>query len=148
MHFNDLLARENIDPVGVLVLRHTPWESSLRRVLPRLASDQPDVFNAYQSTQDARVEADMLRAKQVASFIGLEKRKGAADHAAVFVGLYDIGHHRPLDCARKRRCTDQRHRHRRRATDLGRPLHLGAYLDTGGPGRAAQLAMRICANSI
>jgi hypothetical protein len=96
MSFNDLLAKGNIDPSGVLVLRHTPWEPKLRKVLPRLAADQSDVFNAYQSTQDTKVEAEMLRAKHVASFIGLEKRKGSTEHAAVFVGLYKVGDCRPL----------------------------------------------------
>jgi hypothetical protein len=96
MLFNDLLAEENIDPDGALVLRHTPWEQKLRKVLPWLASDHPDIFNTYQSTQDTKVEAEMLRAKHVASFIGLEKRKGSAEHAAVFVGMYKVGDHRPL----------------------------------------------------
>jgi hypothetical protein len=38
----------------------------------------------------------MLRAKYVASFIGLEKRKGSTEQAAVFVGLYKVGNHRPM----------------------------------------------------
>ena len=38
----------------------------------------------------------MLRAKYVASFIGLEKRKGSTEQAAVFVGLYKVGDHRPM----------------------------------------------------
>jgi hypothetical protein len=38
----------------------------------------------------------MLRAKHVAAFIGLEKRQGSVEHAAVFVGLYKVGNHRPL----------------------------------------------------
>jgi len=55
------------------------------------------VFNAYQSTQTPRVEGAMLRAKYVASFIGLEKRQGSTEQAAVFVGLYKIGDQkRPL----------------------------------------------------
>jgi hypothetical protein len=92
MLFNDLLAKENIDPNGVLVLRHTPSErdGDLKEVLPWLAAEHPVTFNAYQSTQNVRVEAHMLKAKYVASFIGLEK------NAAVFVGLYKVGDHRPL----------------------------------------------------
>jgi hypothetical protein len=98
MLFNDLLAEENIDPAGVLVLRHTPRaeDGKLREVLPLLADAKPDVFNAYQQTQTPKVEADMLRAQHVASFIGLEKPKGRAEHTAVFVGLYKVGDHRPL----------------------------------------------------
>ena len=75
MLFNDLLTEQHIDPANVLVLRHTPRvpeDGKLRKVLPWLAADYPDVFNAYQSWQDEKVEAEMLRAKYVASFIGLE----------------------------------------------------------------------------
>jgi len=86
MLFNDLLAQQNIDAGDVLVLRHTPRpeDGRLRKVLSWLAAGYPDVFNAYQSTQDVKVEAEMLRAKYVASFIGLEKRKGSTEQAAVF----------------------------------------------------------------
>jgi len=99
MLFNQLLAEQNIDPASVLALRHTPRpeDGELRKVLPWLAVERPDVFNAYQSTQTKKVEDQMLRAKYVASFIGLEKRKGSTEAAAVFVGLYKIGDHkRPL----------------------------------------------------
>jgi hypothetical protein len=96
MLFNDLLTKENIDPASVLVMRHTPWERQLRKVLPWFAAEHPEIFNAYQSTQDVKVETEMLRAKYVASFIGLEKRRGSAEQVAVFVGLYKVGDHRPL----------------------------------------------------
>jgi hypothetical protein len=85
MLFNDLLAKENIDLNGVLALRHTPSpqrDGDLRKVLPWLAADHPKIFNAWQSTQNVRVETHMLKAQHVASFIGLEK------NASVFVGLY------------------------------------------------------------
>ena len=97
MLFNDLLAKENIDPSGVLVLRHTPRpeDGRLRKVLPWLAADHPDIFNAYQQTQTKKVEDQMLKAKHVASFIGLEKRKGSTEDAAVFIGLYKVGENRP-----------------------------------------------------
>lgn len=94
MLFNDLLIKQHIDSADVLVLRHTPRrdvDGNLRKVLPWLAADHPDIFNAYQSTQSAKVEAEMLRSKYVASFIGLEKRK------AVFVGLYKVGKHRTME---------------------------------------------------
>lgn len=99
MLFNDLLKEQHIEPAEVLALRHTPRvpeDGSLRKILPRLAADYPDIFNAYQSTQPARVEAKMKDAKYVASFIGLEKRKGTAEQTAVFVGLYKVGARRPL----------------------------------------------------
>jgi hypothetical protein len=98
MLFNDLLAEENIDLSGVLVLRHTPRpeDGRLRKVLPWLAAEYPDVFNAYQSTRNINVERKMLNAKYVASFIGLDKRIGSTEQAAVFVGLYKVGDHEPM----------------------------------------------------
>jgi len=98
MLFNDLLREQNIDPAGVLALRHTvnPEDGDLRKRLPWLVDKRPDLFNAYQSTQPERVEAEMLRAEHVAAFIGLEKRKGSAEQAAVFVGLYQVGGNRKL----------------------------------------------------
>ena len=99
MQFTDLLAEWNIDASDVLVLRHTPRvpeDGNLRKILPRLAADYPDLFNAFQSTQPVKIEAEMLRSKYVASFIGLEKRKGTTEQTAVFVGLYKVGGHRPL----------------------------------------------------
>ncbi|MHA1165192.1 MAG: hypothetical protein ACTSP0_06370 [Alphaproteobacteria bacterium] len=51
MNLNDLLSGESIDPRHVFVIRHRPFEPELNKVLPWLAADKPDVFNAYQQTQ-------------------------------------------------------------------------------------------------
>lgn len=90
MEFNDLLRRQNIDPEGVLVLRHRPKEPRLHQVLPLLAVDRPDLYNAYQQTQTPHVEAAMQKASHVASFVGHSAGK------AIFVGLYRNTGHRPL----------------------------------------------------
>jgi hypothetical protein len=90
MNLSDLLRSENIDPQQVLVLRHTPKESRLRKALPQLTAEKPNVFNAYQQTQGATVEKAMKRAKYVASFIGHEPGK------ALFVGLYAVDKTKPL----------------------------------------------------
>lgn len=93
MNLNDLLLGEGIDPQQVLVLRHRPWEPQLNKVLPWLAADRPDVFNAYQQTQGERLERvmrAMAGAGYIASFIGREPGK------ALFVGLYSIGEFKPL----------------------------------------------------
>ncbi len=90
MDFNDLLNKKGIDPRDVLVLRHRPNEPELRKVLPWLAAERPDTFNAYQQTQSRRVEHAMMSARYVASFIGLEPGE------AVFIGLYAIGAHKPI----------------------------------------------------
>ena len=89
MNLNDLLLGKNIDPQHVLVLRHTPREPELNEVLPWLAADKPDVFNAYQQTQTTRVEKQMTRAEFVASFIGHKPGK------ALFVGLYEVEGSKP-----------------------------------------------------
>jgi hypothetical protein len=51
MNLKDLLLGKNIDPQSVLVLRHRPLEPELNKVLPWLAAERLDVFNAYQQTQ-------------------------------------------------------------------------------------------------
>lgn len=97
MNLNDMLAGKGIDPAKVLVLRHCPFEPQLRKVLPWLASEKPDVFNAYQQTQGARLEAVMQSLENVghvASFIGVEPGK------AHFAGLYRIGSSRAMTMTR------------------------------------------------
>lgn len=93
MTFKDLLHKEDIDPRHVIVLRHRPHEPELNKVLPWLAAERPEVFNAYQQTQSPRLERAMEKMKgvgYVASFIGREPG------SALFVGLYFIAGSRPL----------------------------------------------------
>lgn len=84
MHLNDLLTAKGYDPQQVLVLRHRPFEAALNRVLPWLAAERHELFNAYQQAQREKVEKAMTTARYVASFIGHAAGK------AVFVGLYEI----------------------------------------------------------
>ncbi len=84
MNLTDLLHRKGIDPKTVLVLRHSPVEPKLKRVLPWFAAEKHEVFNAYQQTQTKQVEGEMARAKFVASFIGHGPGK------ALFIGLYSV----------------------------------------------------------
>ncbi len=93
MNLNDLFKSKGVDPQHVLVLRHRPHEPELNKVLPWLAAEKPDVFNAYQQTQGERLEkvmASMIGSGYVASFIGHEPGK------ALFIGLYSIGKTKPL----------------------------------------------------
>lgn len=90
MELNDLFARKSIDPKTVLVFRHRPTEPKLNRVLPRLAAERQDLYNAYQQTQSQTVENAMKTCAHVASFIGHEPGK------ALFIGLYRIGATTPL----------------------------------------------------
>lgn len=84
MNLNDLLIMKNINPKEVIVMRHRPYEPELRKVLPWLASDKPELYNAYQSAHFERGEKALLKAGYVASFIGHEASN------ALFVGLYKI----------------------------------------------------------
>jgi hypothetical protein len=90
MQFNDLLKNADIDPKEVLILRHRPKEPGVRKVLPWLANERPDVFNAYQQTPSPKAEKAMARAKYVASFIGNAPGK------ALFIGLRESGTCRPM----------------------------------------------------
>ena len=90
MNLNDMLQEQGIDPQQVLVLRHRPQERELNRVLPWLAAERPDVFNAYQQTQTEKLEKENegLRIHRVIL--------GALAGKALFVGLYTIGASKPL----------------------------------------------------
>lgn len=90
MDLNDLLKGKGINPESVLVFRHRPTEPPLYKVLPWLAAEKPDIFNAYQQTQGEKVEKAMTSASYVASFIGHAAGK------ALFIGLYSIDGSKPL----------------------------------------------------
>ncbi len=93
MKFTDLLVGAGIDTAKVLMMRHSPREPALRRVLPLLAADRQDLYNGYQRAQGENHERSMLRLAgdgHVASFIADGPRR------ALFVGLYRISGARPL----------------------------------------------------
>jgi hypothetical protein len=91
MNLNDLLGM-GIDPQHVLVLRHCfPKDPEFNKVVPWLAAEKPDLFNAIQRHQSAKiVEGAVNRAKYVATFIGHEKGK------ALSVGLYSVNGGKPI----------------------------------------------------
>lgn len=93
MNLSNLLLGKGINPQHVLVLRHRPNEPELNRVLPWLAAEKPEIFNAYQQTQGVKLERVMQAMSgtgYVASFLGREPGK------ALFVGLYSIGETKSL----------------------------------------------------
>lgn len=81
--FKDLLAKYQIDPADVLMLRHTPPKQAPRRVLPWLAANRPLLFKAYQQLQQDVVEERFKKAAYISSFIGRD------DGSTVFAGLYE-----------------------------------------------------------
>ena len=48
VELNDILVKQGINPETVLVLRHRPTQPELRKVLPWLATEKPQIYNAYQ----------------------------------------------------------------------------------------------------
>jgi len=93
LNLNDLFKIEGVDPERVLVLRHRPYEPELNKVLPWLAGERHDLFNAYQQAHGEKLEKvmeGMSGSGYVASFI----RHGPGK--ALFIGLYSIGNTKPL----------------------------------------------------
>ncbi len=62
MDFKDLLTDRGIDFDKVMVMRHRPSEPRLRKVLPWLAADKPELFNAYQRIQNHDAEKALIKA--------------------------------------------------------------------------------------
>jgi hypothetical protein len=90
MDLKDLLIKQNFDLEKIMVMRHSPKEPRLRKVLPWLAVDRPEVFNAYQQNQNPDAEKALMKADFVASFIGQGDK-------AIFVGLYRRGNWHPIN---------------------------------------------------
>ena len=74
-------------------MRHVPKEAGLRRALPWLPAEKPDVFNAYQESQNPDVEKQLAKAAYLVSFIGRKPKE------AVFVGLYKVAGRKPISHA-------------------------------------------------
>jgi len=90
MDFKDVLIKQGLDLGKVMMMRHRPKQPNLRKILPWLAAERPDVFNAYQQTQNPQAERALTKADFVASFIAQEGDK------ALFVGLYRRRGSRPV----------------------------------------------------
>jgi hypothetical protein len=56
MELNNLLLSKGISPEKVMAFRHRPAEPMLRKVLPWLALERQEIFNAYQKSHDEKVE--------------------------------------------------------------------------------------------
>ena len=90
LNFNHLLSIEGVAAEYVILLRHVPQERELKRRLPWIAQERPDLFNTYQSAQGPLAAKSIKTKKFIASFIGVSS--GTAD----FVGLYEVFGHRLL----------------------------------------------------
>lgn len=94
MNLNAMLSGKGIDPATVIVFRHCPPEKTVRKILPWLAAERPELFNAYQQTHgDVRVESalrTLVGRGHVAAFIGIDPGR------AVFAGLYAVSSSQPI----------------------------------------------------
>jgi hypothetical protein len=84
LDFKTLLGLVHIDPAEVLLVRHTPIEKSLKRVLPWIVMERPDLFLAYQRIQWKSLEKAMMLGQYVAGFVGQEPT------TATFAGISRI----------------------------------------------------------
>lgn len=94
MNFNDLLKKHDIDPDGVLVMRHRPKDRELNRVFPWLITAKPEVFNAYQQTQGSTQEKQLSKASHLAAFYGNEPQR------ATLIGIYKVAGYESLPMSR------------------------------------------------
>jgi hypothetical protein len=78
----DILLQSGLALTQVAVILHTPTERRLRQLLPLLAHERRELFEAYQSTHNAQAAATLLKRAFVASFIGMP------DRSLIFAGLY------------------------------------------------------------
>lgn len=93
IELNELLVKSGLDPSKIMVMRHRPTERDLRRALPWLALESPDIFDAYQCCHGPRVEKSLSKASHLVSFIGHEASR------ALFIGIYEVGGWREISSA-------------------------------------------------
>lgn len=93
LEFRTLLELADIDPAEVLLVRHTPIEKPMKRILPWLVVERPDLFLAYQRIQWKTLEKAMTRGRYIAAFLGEQNQ------AATFAGIFRITGWQPLDHA-------------------------------------------------
>lgn len=88
--FNTLLASLGLRPELTLVVRQSPKEPRLRRVLPWIASERPDLYRAYHQVQWPATERALAKAERLISFIAHESGR------AVLAAAYTVGASSPL----------------------------------------------------
>lgn len=82
MEFNDLLQAQGIDPSAVALALHKPGALPARRALCALVEEDPEAFEAYQSTHPSIQEATVKSRPIMASFVP------TTDGEMTFAGLY------------------------------------------------------------
>lgn len=82
--FNTLLEEEGISPQDVSMILHTTAIRKLRRMLPYLAGERPDLFEAYNSVHGEQATATLINRPFAATFVHTGNRK------LLFVGLSEV----------------------------------------------------------
>ena len=92
MDLNYLLFEHGIDvdQCAVLVMRHRPTEPDLRKALPWLAAESPDLYNAFQQSHGLKVEKQLSKAEYLVSHFGRDSGE------AVFVGVYRVAGYKKI----------------------------------------------------
>jgi len=70
--FNTVLEDEGISPSDVSLILHTTTIPKLRRMLPYLAGERPDLFAAYNSVHSTQATATLLNRPYAATFVRSE----------------------------------------------------------------------------
>lgn len=83
--FDQLLAESGLPLKKTLFVRHAPREDALRRVMPWIAAERPDLWLAYQQIQWPSLVKAMTKANYIVSFLGHEPK------LAAFADVYAIG---------------------------------------------------------
>jgi len=82
--FNDLLTHSGLDSRKVALIFHTTRLAKLRRMLPWIVAERPDLFDAYQSVHNAVATSTLRKRAYAASFVRVE-----SGHA-VLAGVYRV----------------------------------------------------------
>ena len=92
MDLNYLLSEQGIDvsQSPVLVMRHRPTEPNLRKALPWLAAENPNLYNTYQQSQRPKVEKQLSKAEYLVSLFGHNSGE------ALYVGCYRVAGYREI----------------------------------------------------
>ncbi len=84
MRFQDILVRSGLALDKTCVILHTPVEKRLRRVFAAFAEEEPDLFDAYQSTHPPNQETTLKARPWMISFVNTQ----GTDF--VLIGVYQV----------------------------------------------------------
>jgi hypothetical protein len=84
MKFNSALREAGIDPTSVSIILHLTKLEPLRSLLPVIADQQPELFDAYQSVHSVNAAATLSNRPFAASFVPIGSGQ------MVFAGLFEI----------------------------------------------------------